>query len=260
MKRISRRKLLCDTVAMAGATTLGLPLVGAAEAGKPGEAGKPSGKLKVIVAGAHPDDPESGCGGTIARYSALGHDVVVIYLTRGEAGIAGKSHDEAAAIRTAEAQKACQILKARPVFAGQIDGSTEVNRARYAEFRKLLEAERPDVVFTHWPVDTHPDHRAASLLVYDAWLRSGKKFALYYFEVLTGSQTQVFAPNLYVDITATEGRKRAACYAHVSQQPDEWYPHHDQMNRFRGFEAGTKSAEAFVRHVQDHDMPLPLAD
>jgi LmbE family N-acetylglucosaminyl deacetylase len=258
MKPISRRNLLRNTVAMAGATTLGLPFVGAAEAGKPGAPEKPNRKLKVIVAGAHPDDPESGCGGTIARYSDLGHDVVVIYLTRGEAGISAKTHDEAAAIRTAEARKACRILKARLVFAGQIDGSTEVNPARYAEFRKLLDAERPEVVFTHWPVDTHPDHRAASLLVYDAWLRSGKKFALYYFEVLTGSQTQVFAPNLYVDITATEGRKRAACYAHVSQQPDEWYPHHDQMNRFRGFEAGTKYAEAFVRPVQDHDILLPL--
>jgi LmbE family N-acetylglucosaminyl deacetylase len=258
MKPISRRELLRDTVAVAGTATLGLPLVEAAGAGKPGEAEQPSRKLKVIVAGAHPDDPESGCGGTIARYADLGHDVAVIYLTRGEAGIPGKSHDEAAGIRTAEARKACQILKARPIFAGQIDGSTEVNPARYAEFRKLLEAEQPNLVFTHWPVDTHPDHRAASLLVYDAWLRSGKKFALYYFEVLTGSQTQLFAPNFYVDITATESRKRAACYVHVSQQPDEWYPHHDQMNHFRGFEAGTKSAEAFVRHVQDRDIALPL--
>lgn len=258
MKRISRRNLLRDTVAMAGAATLGLPLVEAANAGKSGEAEHPTSKLKVLVAGAHPDDPESGCGGTIARYADLGHDVVVIYLTRGEAGIPGKSHDEAATLRTAEAQKACQILKARAVFAGQIDGSTEVNPARYADFRKLLEAERPNLVFTHWPVDTHPDHRAASLLVYDAWLRSGKKFALYYFEVLTGSQTQLFAPSLYVDITATEGRKRAACYAHGSQQPEEWYPHHDQMNRFRGFEAGTKFAEAFVRHVQNRDVVLPL--
>jgi len=258
MKPISRRNLLRNTVAMAGAATLGLPLVEATGAGKSGGAETPTGKLKVIVAGAHPDDPESGCGGTIARYADLGHEVVVVYLTRGEAGIPGKSHDEAAAIRTEEAHKACRILKARPVFAGQIDGSTEVSPARYAEFRKVIEAQRPDLVFTHWPVDTHPDHRAASLLVYDAWLRSGKKFALYYFEVLTGSQTQVFTPNLYVDITATEGRKRAACYAHVSQQPDEWYPHHDQMNRFRGFEAGTESAEAFVRHVQDRDIALPL--
>jgi LmbE family N-acetylglucosaminyl deacetylase len=102
----------------------------------------------VLVAGAHPDDPESGCGGTIARYVDRGHKVVVLYLTRGEAGIQGKSHDEAAAIRTAEAKKACSILKARPMFAGQIDGAAEVNAARYAAFRRIVEAEKPDVVFT----------------------------------------------------------------------------------------------------------------
>jgi hypothetical protein len=67
---------------------------------------------------------------------------------------------------------------------------------------------------------------------------------------MAGEQTQQFWPSFYVDIAATEGRKRAACFAHVSQNPDEWYPHHDQMNRFRGFESGCKFAEAFVRHVQ----------
>jgi len=48
-------------------------------------------KLKIIVAGAHPDDPESGCGGTMALFSAEGHEVIAAYLTRGEAGISGKS-------------------------------------------------------------------------------------------------------------------------------------------------------------------------
>src|SRR5438477_6137087 len=124
--------------------------------------GKPSKRLKLVVAGAHPDDPESGCGGTIALYSDLGHEVSILYLTRGEAGIRGKSPQEAAAIRIAECQKACAILKAKPVFAGQIDGNTEVDRARYEEFARLLQAEEPDIVFTHWPVDTHRDHRAAS--------------------------------------------------------------------------------------------------
>src|SRR5260370_41917541 len=62
----------------------------------------PSRGLRIVCVGGHPDDPESGCGGTLARYSALGHAVTVIYLTRGEAGISGKSHDEAAAIRSAE--------------------------------------------------------------------------------------------------------------------------------------------------------------
>jgi LmbE family N-acetylglucosaminyl deacetylase len=208
-------------------------------------------KARIIVVGAHPDDPESGCGGTIALYTSLGHEVIILYLTRGEAGIEGKTLQEAAAIRTAEAEKACAILKARPAFAGQIDGDTEVNRAQYANFRKLLENHNPDIVLTHWPIDSHRDHRAASLLVYDAWLEGGKKFGLYYFEVDQGSQTQIFHPTHYVDITETEARKKAACLAHVSQQPETtFYPLHDRMSRFRGMETGVSHAEGFVRHNQ----------
>jgi N-acetylglucosamine malate deacetylase 1 len=218
-------------------------------------------KLKVLVAGAHPDDPESGCGGTIARYVDQGHEVAVVYLTRGEAGIAGKSHEAAAAIRTAEAKKACDILKARPLFAGQIDGGTEVSSARYDAFRKLLDAEKPDVIFTHWPIDSHRDHRACSLLVYDAWLRSGRKSALYYFEVDLGSQTQCFRPTHFVDITATEPRKRAACLAHESQDAaaDFYSKYHVKMHQFRGMESGFSLAEAFVHHDQSPSGRLPSA-
>jgi LmbE family N-acetylglucosaminyl deacetylase len=255
MKPLSRRDLLEQSLRLAAAAAVGRPLAKSAGSQEAGYSGAAGGKLKVVVVGAHPDDPETGCGGTIARYSDLGHEVVVIYLTRGEAGIRGKSHQEAAALRTAEARKACEILKARPVFAGQIDGSTEVNLAGYEEFDRLLRAERPDLVFTHWPIDTHLDHRATSLLVFGAWLRAGKKFALYYFEVLSGEQTSQFWPTHYVDITSTEARKRAACLAHRSQEPEEFYAYHDAMNRFRGMESGHKYAEAFVRHVQNANKP-----
>src|SRR5438034_6149532 len=87
----------------------------------------PPARLNVVCVGGHPDDPESGCGGTLARYSAAGHAVTVVYLTRGEAGIRGKPHEEAAAIRSAECEAACKILGVRPVFAGQIDGATVVD-------------------------------------------------------------------------------------------------------------------------------------
>jgi len=258
MRPISRRTMLAESVRAAGAFTLGLPLVEAAgHAPAPGEGER---RLKVVIAGAHPDDPETGCGGTAARYSDLGHEVVIIYLTRGEAGIEGKSHAEAAAIRTAEAQKACDLLKARPVFAGQIDGATEINSERYSNFRKILDAEHPDIVFTHWPLDSHRDHRVISMLVFDAWLKGQKKFPLFYFEVDAGAQTSHFWPTHYVDITTTEPRKHAACYAHSSQNPDEFYgQYHDPMNRFRGLECGRKFAEAFIRHVQSPDDSLPLA-
>jgi len=211
-------------------------------------------KLKIIAAGGHPDDPESGAGGTIARYADLGHDAINLYLTRGEGGIQGKTGEEAAAIRTAEIEKACAILKARALFAGQIDGATEVHPARYDDFRKILADEKPDIVLTHWPVDTHRDHRTVSLLVYDAWLRLGRKFALYYFEVNPGAQTQHFHPTHYVDITATEARKKEACYAHVSQNPPGFYDkYHEPMQRARGLEAGVKSAEGFIRHIHSRD-------
>jgi len=240
MSGITRRQVIGG----ASGAALGLPFW-------PGSADGEPRKAKVIVAGAHPDDPESGCGGTAALYSDLGCEVVLLYLTRGEAGIPGKSAQEAAAIRTAECQKACAILKARPLFAGQIDGDTEVSKARYAEFRKVLAAERPDIVFTHWPIDTHRDHRAISLLVYDAWLESVRRFELYYFEVEQGEQTQQFHPTHYVDIASSERRKRAACYAHASQKPEtDFYPLHEKMHQFRGLERGCQLAEAFVRHAQ----------
>jgi len=249
MKSLTRRGLLGQAATLAGALAAGVPA---------GKAAWPTpGQLRVIVAGAHPDDPESGCGGTIARLSDVGHDVVILYLTRGERGIKGKTYEEAGRIRTAEAQKACEILKARPVFAGQVNGKVEVNYARYDEFLKLVQSEQPDVVFTHWPIDTHEDHRATSLLLYDAWLRMERKFALYYFEVMTGMQTSQFSPTHYVDITATEARKRAACFAHASQNPEEFYAVHDQMNRCRGMEFGTKLAEAFIRHAQSPEVALP---
>jgi LmbE family N-acetylglucosaminyl deacetylase len=215
-------------------------------------------KLKVVCAGGHPDDPESGAGGTMARYADLGHDAVNFYLTRGEAGIKGKSHDEAAAIRTAEIEKACAILKTRAIFGGQIDGATEVNAARYDEVRKILAEEKPDIVLTHWPVDTHRDHRAMSFLVYDAWLRLGRKFALYYFEVDLGAQTQHFHPTHYVDITTVLARKRDACYAHASQDPAGFYDaYHEPMQKHRGMESGFKAAEAFIRHARSREEPLP---
>jgi LmbE family N-acetylglucosaminyl deacetylase len=193
----------------------------------------------------------------MARLADLGHEVVAMYLTRGEAGIAGKAQDAAAETRTAEAQEACKILKARALFAGQIDGGTEITPARYEAFAKMLLAEKPDLVFTQWPIDTHRDHRAASLLAFDAWLRAGRKFALYYFAVNEGSQTSMFHPTHYVDITSVEPRKRAACMAHKSQDPQGFYGIHSLMHEFRGREHGCKYAEAFVHHNQSRVMALP---
>ena len=204
------------------------------------------GSLQIVCVGGHPDDPESGCGGTLAAYAAKGHRVTIVYLTRGERGIPGKSLDEAAAIRTAEAQAACRLLGATPVFAGQIDGATEVTPARAAAMRTLIDAASPDVVFTHWPIDTHPDHEAASLLTIRAWVSGNRRFPLYLFEVETGNQSLGFSPAEYVDVTAVREKKKAALFAHKSQDGERIYrEHHEVMENFRGREARVTAAEAF---------------
>jgi len=247
MKDYTRREAL----KMMGTTSAMLPFGLVSAKGKSGDS---ASKAKILVAGAHPDDPETGCGGTMALLANQGHEVVSLYLTRGEAGIPGKSHDDAASIRTKEAKKACEILEARPRFAGQIDGDTVVNNEWFKKVGAIFDEEQPDVIFTHWPVDSHRDHRAMSLLAYDWWLNNGKKAALYYFEVLSGIQSQVFDPDFYIDISSVEPTKRKACYAHASQHPDEMYGIHEQMASFRGLEHRCDYAEAFVYHDQGPQM------
>ena len=249
----SRRKFLRDAA-------LALPSAAMASAvQKEGNTSLAAGekKLKVIVAGGHPGDPEYGCGGTVARYTEHGHTVSLLYLNRGEGGIPGKSGEEAAAIRTAEAEKACELLKATPLFADQIDGQAIVDKSHYDSFSRIIAAEKPDVLFTQWPIDGHPDHRAASMLCYDAWLRMGKSFGFYYYEVSDGEDTLMFSPTEYIDITQVQALKRAACYAHASQSPDHFYTLQDQVAQFRGVESGAGAAEAFVRHVQSPGRLLP---
>ena len=201
---------------------------------------------KALFIGAHPDDNESCAGGTMIRLQQQGCDVVSVYLTSGEAGIKGKSHEEAAAIRREELKAACKVMGVRYRWMTQIDGSTEITQERYQEMLKVIEEEKPDVVFTHWPIDGHRDHRICSMLVFDVWRKKGD-FDLYYYEAETGHQTRNFSPELYVDITAVADKKHEALNCHKSQNPEvimgDW---HNDMELFRGKESECNRAEAFI--------------
>jgi len=203
---------------------------------------------KIVCVGGHPDDPESGCGGTLAKFANAGSQVTIIYLTTGEAGIENKTHSEAAAIRKEEAVNACKILQAKPVFTGQIDGDTIMNNDWVEKMKQLIGSEKPDLVFTHWPIDSHKDHQIASLLVIQTWIRAQQKFPLYFFEVCEGEQTMTFHPTDIVDISDTQEQKRKALYCHVSQDPPGIYAcGHASMEDFRGRQLGVKAGEGFVR-------------
>jgi LmbE family N-acetylglucosaminyl deacetylase len=261
-KTHTRRDFLTNVAG--GAALIGLQGVGVTNSASTllpddPQAGK---KLKIVITGGHPGDPEYGCGGTAALYAEMGHEVVFLYLNRGEGGIEGKSGTEAATIRTAEALNACKMLRVRAIFATQIDGQAIVDASHYDEFYRILESEQPDIIFNQWPIDNHRDHRAISTLVYDAWLKLGKSSSskhpdLYYYEVSDGEDTFMFSPTYYVDITSVESLKRAACYAHASQSPDMFYSLQEQVSKFRGTERGCKHAEAFMRHIISHSDLLP---
>jgi LmbE family N-acetylglucosaminyl deacetylase len=204
-------------------------------------------KLNIVCVGAHPGDPEFGCGGTMAKYSDAGHNVTFLYLTRGEASDPKVSYSDMAAMRSKEAATACKILNAKPLFASQVDGSTVLDKSRNEEMAKLLSNEKPDIVFTQWPVDAHSDHQVAGLTVLTAWTKADRSFHLYFYEVNTGVETMGFTPTDYVDITSLRERKKQALLAHKTQSPVETYDDYFKpLEDFRGLEAGVKAAEAFI--------------
>ena len=204
-------------------------------------------KLRIVCLGGHPGDPEFGCGGTMAKYSDAGHQVTFLYLTRGEASDPKKTYAEMAELRTKEAETACKILNATPKFAGQVDGNTVLDKDQNEKVAKLIMAEKPDILFTQWPVDGHPDHQVTGLLALTAWVRSGRAFHLYFYEVNTGVETMGFTPTDYVDITALRDRKKEAMFAHKTQDPVNTYnDYFKPLEEFRGLEAGVKAAEAFI--------------
>ncbi len=239
-----------DMLKVAGTAIAGSTILGAKSFAS--ELENKSKPKKALVIGAHPDDPEGNVGGTMIRLRQAGWDVVSVYMTRGEGGIKGKSQDEAAAIRSQEAIEACKILDVRPVFMTQIDGNTEVNKERYAEMQDLIALEKPDVVFTHWPIDGHPDHRVCSILVFNAWRRLNYSFELYYFETMNGTQTQYFHPTDYVDISLVAEQKHESYFCHVSQNTRNSYKGwHCHSEKFRGVEFRCDRAEAFIHLRRD---------
>lgn len=215
----------------------------------------PAEKKKIVVAGGHPDDPECGCAGTVVQLVKKGHDVTLMYLTNGDEGIEGKTHEEAASVRKAESIAACKILGAKPLFVGQVDGESVISNPEMARFEKLLYAEKPDVVFVHWPIDSHKDHQITSILTIQAWMETQRPFALYFYEVCVGYQTFGFHPTDYVDISDYQAIKLQALACHKSQGIVENGKYsqmfydcgHPSMEDFRGKELGVRAAEAFTR-------------
>jgi len=204
--------------------------------------------MYLIVFGAHPDDPDSGAGGLIAKYTSRGHRVLAVSLTKGELCTGARSPEENKRINVEEAVRAFRLLGASVKFLDFRDAGVYATPDGIDVIKRLLSIEKPDIVLTHWPVDTHSDHRATGIMTISAIqaLPAESRPKLYFYEVMTGKQSRCFFPEIYVDVTEYSELKREAAYCHRNCKPESWYPVHEEMMRFRGLEMGVKYAEAFI--------------
>src|SRR3989338_3401862 len=112
-------------------------------------------EMNVLAIGAHPDDIEFGCGGTLLKYNDKSHKIFLLILTKGEFG--GDPH-----IRTREQEAAADFLGSKDLFWGGFKDTELVGNAQLiSKLDEVLRAVRPDVVFLNYWDDVHQDHRSA---------------------------------------------------------------------------------------------------
>jgi N-acetylglucosamine malate deacetylase 1 len=217
--------------------------------------------MRVLAIGAHPDDLEILCGGTLARFAARGDAVTMLVMTDGSAGHAEIGAAELAGIREREARAAAGVIGAELMWMGLPDEFVFNDEPTRRLLLNAIRGARPDLILTHEPDDYHPDHQATSRAVFAASFMTGLPNVetaspshpgvapLFYFDTLAGVG---FQPAEYVDITAAFGTKRQMLAAHESQVA--WLRHHDAIDiqafmetvaRFRGLQCGCEYAEAF---------------
>jgi LmbE family N-acetylglucosaminyl deacetylase len=219
-------------------------------------------KLKVVLVGAHVDD-WIFCVGTLARYTRAGHDVLCFSFTPGDSqGMANGRHmsvDKLAAIRREDAMKGTKLFGAQFKILDQHNQKMHVDPEAYIQFNKTLAAESPDVVFGLWPLQFHPDHRAAGNLAFNAWLQSGNKFKFYFCETYLASEetAQQFAPNRWVDVESVLDISRQAIMGNTLENTKAIWADYETCARFRGAEYGCQYAEAFVRIVTVGSVKVP---
>lgn len=160
---------------------------------------------RVLAVGAHPDDIELGCAGTLAAHRDAGDEVTMLVLTGGQNG-PGQTAE-----RWAEQQRAAIVLDAKLLWCGLIDCTLTPDSGLVGEVEKAIRDTQADVVYVHAPDDSHQDHRAAAAATLSA-ARFGSRVLHY-----RSPSTTTFNPAVFVDVAEHLGTKLAALDCHQSQ-------------------------------------------
>jgi len=124
-------------------------------------------KLRVVIFGAHPDDPDKA-GGTACKWAQLGFDVLLVSVTNGDAGHQSIKAKELAKIRREEARKAGAVIGVRYITLDNHDGQLMPTYENRLQIIKIIREQKADIVICPRPYDYHPDHRYTGVLVLDA--------------------------------------------------------------------------------------------
>lgn len=222
--------------------------------------------MNILAIGAHPDDVETSCGGTLAKYAKLGHKVFTATATNGNVGSATLSMEEIARVRKEEARRAAAVIGAEYVCLDYDDEMFFEDKTARLAFIDLVRYCKADIILTHNPEDYNPDHELTSKMVNDIAVMipiekiktKNKPYdkipTIAYFEPVNGLG---FIPTEYVDITETFEQKMAMCLEHKSQiswmqdnyketmSGKNFFDQYEVIARYRGLQCGVEFAEGF---------------
>jgi LmbE family N-acetylglucosaminyl deacetylase len=204
--------------------------------------------MRVLIFSPHPDDDLVGCGGSIAKHIKQSNEVVIVYMTSGDAGSLKYSKEELAKIREEEARKATKILGVKDlIFLRNPDGYVKYNKTNLVKIINIIREEKPELVYIPHKNDAHKDHMRTHELVVESigrasgpWFQEckGKPWSvntILCYEVWTPLQEISYIE----DITEFIEFKIKALTQHKSQIKDIQYDEAVRgLNRYRGITSG----------------------
>ncbi|QTA79489.1 N-acetylglucosaminyl phosphatidylinositol deacetylase-related protein [Desulfonema limicola] len=196
-------------------------------------------KTNILAIGAHPDDIEFGCGGTLVKFGDKGHRLFMLVMTSGGSGGIPET-------RKKEQEDAQAVMGVEKVFwGGYEDTMLEINKDTIMTIENIIKEINPSFIFCSYPDDTHQDHRhlARAAISATRYVRN----VLFY----EGPTTQNFNPHVFVDISEMLEKKMDALKAHKSQVMRTNIADLSILElarsaaNFRGIQGRVKYAEAF---------------
>lgn len=246
----------------------------------------------VLAIGAHPDDIEFLCAGTLALLRERGSRIVLATMTAGDLGSATIGREEIAAIRRAEARSSAAILDAEYYCVEYSDFAIVFGERTTRDVTALVRAVEPDMVLTHAPHDYLADHEETSRIVRQACFAApvpnfetsglfgdagptARIPHLYYCDPVEGIDNfgRPVAASLVVDISSTIDTKESMLAQHASQREwlrvqhgfDEYLERMREWSKRRGEQAGCPFGEGYRQHLghaypQDNPLKTVLGE